>query len=64
MTDEARAAFELQETVDRGARRLLEEEGRLAVAVELHPSVPGAAWLTGYTVILDPQHEPAVITIR
>jgi hypothetical protein len=64
VTDEARAAFQLQESVDRGARRLLEEEGRLAVAVELHPSIPGAAALRGYCVILDPKHEPAIITIR
>lgn len=64
MTDEARAAFVLQETVDRGARRLEMEQGRKAVAVEIHPSTPGAAALRGYCVILDPKHEPAIITIR
>jgi hypothetical protein len=64
MTDEARAAFQLQETVDRGARRLEAEEKRKAVAVILHPSVPGAAAIAGYTVILDPHQEPAIVTIR
>jgi hypothetical protein len=64
MTDEARAVFLIQKVVDQAARGLFEDEGRLAVAVVLHPATPGAAALRGYTVVLDPRHDPATITIR
>lgn len=52
--DAALAAMELQERVDKAAREILDDTGRLPTVLVCHPDEPHAARVVGYTVKMDP----------